>query len=207
LAQATADCNQAIASDEVVTTQAIKACSLVNAAIPTKCLHGPSVYEVSAGTVGDPTLLRVGYKPQVFIGGTTTVAGTFYVNDITRLCGDPIDPSLTPPTAPLTQAQVRALFTSPQPIPASTTTTMAASTATTTSCAGVFAQYGTIAGNSSDTIPPAVAALVANACSPPEFQAGITQRLPAAYTAMASGLSQHLEGLICPANPHTKLCP
>lgn len=209
LANATNDCNQAIVSDKVVTTEALKACNTVNASTTYKCLHGPSVYEVSAGTVGDPTLLRVGYKPEVYTASTTAETGTFYVSETKQLCGDPIDPSLTAPVAPLTQSQVEALFqpaTSTTAAPVATPTTVPPA-AISASCAQVFAQYGSVASNASNTISAPIATLIANACSPAELQTYITQYLPAAYTAMGPYFTQKIESMICPAHPHTKLCP
>ena len=209
LAKATADCNQAIMSDQVVTAQALKACNTADVPTSYRCLHGPSVYEAYIPT-GNDALLRLGYKPVVY------AEESFYVSETKQLCGDPIDPSLTPPMPPLTQSQVMALFqslapTAPAPVATAPSVTAVPTTnvaaANTASCAGVFAKYGSIASNTSNTIPAPIATLVANGCSPADLQTYITQYLPAAYTAMAPGFTKKIEGLICPANPQTKLCP
>ena len=112
---------------------------------------------------------------------------------------------------PLTQSQVKALFRSEAPVvtapPVTAASTTIAPVPNTASCAGVLAKYAGITSNPDNAIPAPVATVVANACSPAELQSYITQYLPAAYTAMAPGFTKQIEGLICSANPHTKLCP
>jgi len=58
-------CNQAIASDAVVTQATITACNTANVPTEHKCTTGPSVYEAYIPT-GNDAILRLGYKPQVY---------------------------------------------------------------------------------------------------------------------------------------------
>jgi hypothetical protein len=200
-------CNQAIASDAVVTQATITACNTANVPTEHKCTTGPSVYEAYIPT-GNDAILRLGYKPLVFD------SASFFVSELQRLCGDPIPAGETPPGTPLSLDKVRALIqaaasgsgTSSAPTTPAASAAPAAASASAT-CDAVIAQDKSVASSSSGGIPAAVATALATACSPADFQAGITQVLPAADSAMAPGFSSQLVGMICPANPHTKLCP
>jgi|NGEPerStandDraft_6_1074524.scaffolds.fasta_scaffold07188_3 hypothetical protein len=112
MTQANAACNKAIESDKVITTADVKACNIANVPTANPCLSGPPVYEAWVAPDND-ALLRVGYKPVVYTATTTdnpNPPNEFTTSTITQLCGDPIDPSMTPPPPPLTQAQVHQLF-------------------------------------------------------------------------------------------------
>jgi hypothetical protein len=200
-------CNQAIASDAVVTQATITACNTANVPTEHKCTTGPSVYEAYIPT-GNDAILRLGYKPQVYD------SASFFVSELQQLCGDSIPAGETPPGTPLTLDKVRALIqaatSASGALSAPTTTAASAAPATASAsaaCATVIAQDKSVASSSSGGIPADVATALATACSPTEFQAGITQVLPAAESSMAPNLSNGLIAMICPANPHTKLCP
>jgi hypothetical protein len=121
-------CNTAIESGQPVGTKAIRACSIAKVPTRYKCRHGPAVYEVSVP--GGSALLRQGDKPQVF-----TVAN-FDLNETAQLCGDPVDPSLTPPRAPLSAAQVRALLKTSGGTRGTTTTAVTPRAEATSACNG-----------------------------------------------------------------------
>ena len=196
-------CNQAIASDAVVTQATITACNTANVPTEHKCTTGPSVYEAYIPT-GNDAILRLGYKPQVYD------SASFFVSELQQLCGDSIPAGETPPGTPLTLDKVRALIqaaTSASGTSSAPTTTAASAAPASATCATVIAQDKSVASSSSGGIPADVATALATACSPTEFQAGITQVLPAAESSMAPNLSNGLIAMICPANPHTKLCP
>jgi hypothetical protein len=113
-AKAEVACNQAMASNKVVTAKTIKACNIANVPSVTACSHGPSVNQASLAS-DDVALLRVGHKPVFYVAATTenpNPVSVFDVSDITQLCGDPIDPTDTPAAPSLTQAQVKAAFKS-----------------------------------------------------------------------------------------------
>ena len=113
MAKAQVACNKAIASNKVVTAKTVKVCNTANIPSVTACAHGPSVNQASVGSGDDVALLRIGFKPLFYVAGTTenpNPTSIFDVADISQLCGDPIDPILTPPAPPLTQTQVKALF-------------------------------------------------------------------------------------------------
>jgi hypothetical protein len=200
-------CNQAIASDEVVTQATITACNTANVPTEHKCTTGPSVYEAYIPT-GNDAILRLGYKPQVYD------SASFFVSELQQLCGDPIPAGETPPGMPLSLDKVRALIQAAAAASgtSSAPTATAASAAPVTSsasatCDAVFAQDKSVASSSSGGIPAAVATALATACSPAESQTGIGQLLPTAESSMVPNLSSGLIAMICPANPHTRLCP
>ena len=56
MAQADADCNQAIIADAVVTAQTLKACNTANVPTSYPCSHGSRVYEAYIPTGKDPPL-------------------------------------------------------------------------------------------------------------------------------------------------------
>jgi hypothetical protein len=121
-------CNTAIESGNPVSTKVIRACSIANVPTRYKCSHGPAAYKVSVP--GGSALLRQGDKPQVY-----TVAN-FDLNETAQLCGDPANPSLTPPRAPLTAAQVRALFKKSRGTSGTTTTAVTPRAEATSACNG-----------------------------------------------------------------------
>ena len=107
-------CERAIRSDALVTQATITTCNVSNMPSQEACPTGPPVWEVSVGQLPDPTLLRIGHRPEVYVASTTTnpnPANEFVMEDSARLCGTPMDTTgvLTPPTPPLTPSQVRAL--------------------------------------------------------------------------------------------------
>lgn len=199
------ECNQGIASGANVTAQLIKTCNIVSVPTSYPCKHAPNVSEIAL-PAGDSALLRVGIAPKVYTSQTFNLSETF------QLCGDPITSGLTPPMAPLAQSQVKALFQSSAsptttPVPTSTTVATTSPVATSASCVSVYAQYGGISGNSGGTIPAPIATAVADACSPTDIGALVAPMIPSATPALVQSIVTRLEGLICPTNPHTKLCP
>jgi hypothetical protein len=121
-------CNTAIETGKPVGTEVIQACSIANVLTRYKCSHGPAVYKVSVP--GGSALLRPGDKPQVY------TAADFNLNETAQLCGDPIDPSLTPPRAPLSAAQVRALFKTSRGTRGTPTTAVTPRAEATSACNG-----------------------------------------------------------------------
>lgn len=112
MAKAEVACNKGLASNKNVSAKLIAACNIANVPSPTACKTGPAVNEAYVYP-GDEALLRVGHRPEIFVAATTenpNPVSAFVVSDITKLCGDPIDPTLTPPATPLAQAQVKKLF-------------------------------------------------------------------------------------------------
>ena len=112
MAKAEVACNKGLASNKNVTAKLIAACNISNVPSPTACKTGPAVNEANIYP-DEEALLRVGYKPRIYVAVDTdnpNPASEFVTSDITQLCGDPIDPTLTPPAAPLTTAQVKKLF-------------------------------------------------------------------------------------------------
>ena len=102
-AKADLTCNKAVLADQPITAAQLSACNKLTDPSQNTCSVGSSVYEaVLPG--GSTALLRVGAKPVVY--GVQDL----YESEIDQLCGDPISSGLTPPKAPLTQAQVKALF-------------------------------------------------------------------------------------------------
>lgn len=103
VAQANVTCNKAILADAPITAAELKACNKANMPSPNPCQSGATVYQAYVPG-GSTALLKLGSKPVVYS------SDNFYTSSITQLCGDPVDPTATPPPAPLTQAQVKALF-------------------------------------------------------------------------------------------------
>ena len=103
VAKANVICNKAILADAPITAAALRACNVANVPSPNPCNSGGTVYQ--AYVPGNSTaLLKLGAKPVVYS------SGNFYDASITQLCGDPMDTSLPALPAPLTPAQVKALF-------------------------------------------------------------------------------------------------
>ena len=103
VAQANVTCNKAILADAPITAADLKACNKANVPSPNPCQSGATVYQAYVPG-GSTALLKLGSKPVVYS------SDNFYTSSITQLCGDPVDPTATPTPAPLTQAQVKALF-------------------------------------------------------------------------------------------------
>ncbi len=194
-------CNKALLADKAITAKQLAACKVVSGVITTKCSHKPNVYEIYVRS-GNDVLLRVGYKPMVY------TEANLYVSDATSLCGDPIDPSMTPPAPAMTPTQIRALLSKSVKATSTATTAVAYGSSVSDSCVAFFTKYHGV-----DTLPPGMSAgqaytLIADSCSPSDLTTEIASSADSSADASAAPLAAHLaERLICPTNPHTKLCP
>jgi|NGEPerStandDraft_6_1074524.scaffolds.fasta_scaffold16018_5 hypothetical protein len=198
LFKAEAICNKAVLADKPITTKQVAACKVASGYITTKCSHAPNVYEVSVGTNGNGSaLLRVSHKPKVYTEANLTVS------DGTQLCGDPLDPTDTPPPAAMTQAQVAALFRKPK---ASTTTTSAGTTASN-ACAQWVAANNALAGLPAGMTMAQAETKMANLCSPSEMNGVLAASQPSDPSTEIQLATKSLQAQVCPTNPHTKLCP
>jgi hypothetical protein len=198
---ATTVCDKALLADKPIATKQLAACKVVSSVVTTKCSHKPNVYEIGVGT-GSDALLRVGHKPMVY------TQANLYVSEATSLCGDPIDPSMTPPAPGMTRAQIQALLSKSVTAASTTTTAVASGSSVSDSCSAFFAKYHGV-----DTDLPGMSAgqaytLIADSCSPSDLTTEIASSADSSADASAAPLEAHLdERLICPTNPHTKLCP
>jgi hypothetical protein len=104
--QATVTCNQAIARNSIVGHKILATCGRGYILGRQACTKSGEV-DWLTGPANVTVLLKVGKRPQGY------AEGKFYMSTISRLCGDPIDPTLTPPPAPMSTARLRHFFSNP----------------------------------------------------------------------------------------------
>jgi len=101
--KATTTCNTAIRQDKVVGAKVIAACGVIAILGKHACNDGQVVSYITADS-GATALLLKGHRPEVYS------EQNFYDSSLMKLCGDPIDPGLTPPLAAMTKAEVRSAW-------------------------------------------------------------------------------------------------
>ena len=184
----TASCTKAIKSGKVVTTKTFNTCWNGVVRSPAPCWNfqagKPTGQKGQLVVVGRKTyLLHVGSKPLLLPRGYTA-------EDENKGCSTP-----------------KASSASPAP-PAVTTTTPAAVTTTTpvtSDCGSVANQYV-----DASSLTPQIATLIANTCDSEQLTTLVVRSLPANLASNQQAVNYALNQLtsaICPANPHTKLCP
>jgi hypothetical protein len=102
VSQAKVLCDSAIASDKTVSATTIRVCNIANVPSRRDCSHGAPVWGAYIPT-GYSALLRVGHRPRVYS------ESNFYLSEEVQLCGDSVDPMLTPPKSPVSTQRVKAL--------------------------------------------------------------------------------------------------
>ena len=102
VSQAQVLCDQAISSFKPVNATTIKVCNIANVPSRHDCVHGAPVWEAYIPT-GYSALLRLGHRPEVYS------EANLYLSEEVQLCGDPLDPTLTPPKAPVPAKRVKTL--------------------------------------------------------------------------------------------------
>jgi hypothetical protein len=102
VSQAKVLCDRAIASDKTVSATTIRVCNIANVPSRHDCSHGAPVWEAYIPT-GYSALLRVGHRPRVYS------ESNFYLSEEVQLCGDSVDPMLTPPKSTVSTQRVKAL--------------------------------------------------------------------------------------------------
>jgi hypothetical protein len=101
--KATLACNKAIASDAIVGHKILATCRHGYILDRQACAKAGEVdWLTGPGSV--TVLLKMGSRPQGY------TEANFYLSSIDRLCGDPIDPTLTPPPKPMSPARVKHFF-------------------------------------------------------------------------------------------------
>jgi hypothetical protein len=101
--QAIAACSKAIARNSIVTHKILATCRRGYIVSRQACSKSGEV-DWLTGPAGVTVLLREGKRPQGY------TESNFYASSISRLCGDPIDPNMTPPPTPMSPARVRHFF-------------------------------------------------------------------------------------------------
>lgn len=101
--QATVSCDKAIARGAVIRHRILSTCEEGYIVGRQACDKAGEVVWLS-GPGNVTVLLKSGKRP---IGFTTH---NFYSSSISKLCGDPIDPTETPPPAPMSAARLRHFF-------------------------------------------------------------------------------------------------
>jgi len=119
-------------------------------------------------------------------------------------CANPSDSAATT-TKPVRQQL-------PSPLVPATSTTAPALIGTTTTTAPVTGDCATVSNQyvHVSTLSPDAAKQVADACDTSQLTAVIANGLPASMGSNQQAVAYFFNGLtnmICPANPHTKLCP
>jgi hypothetical protein len=101
--QAIAACNKAIARNSIVTHKILATCRRGYILARKACTKSGEV-DWLTGPAGVTVLLKEGKRPQGY------TEANFYASSISRLCGDPIDPNMTPPPTPMSTARLRHFF-------------------------------------------------------------------------------------------------
>lgn len=170
-------CESAARAKAVLSVSTMGKCKASMPLIPIPCPGSAAGIVINVG--GTNYALRVGETPRV-------LGAQYTVEQMQSICA----------TEPTTSVPVTVTTIAP--------TTTTSSVANTASCAQAVAP----AINASPS--PQAATLIANNCDPTDLQAVLTTYVPAGYPAPAQAAQsavQRVESLMCPANPHTKLCP
>ena len=97
----TVSCNKAIARDAIISRKILATCGHGYILDRQACAKAGEV-DWLTGPGNVTVLLKVGKRPQGYADP--------YMSSISRLCGDPIDPTLTPAPAPMSAARLRHFF-------------------------------------------------------------------------------------------------